>query len=290
MDFAANLNRLMDQAHMTQAELARATKMSSAQIAYLCSGRTKDPKLSTVVKISYALRCTIEDLADPADSLTPPDQAVIRTLIEDEKNPERGARSYSNDPPTPIEEALAESMRFLLREKHFDKISITEICEHAGVSRRTFYRHFADKYDLLTWNFYWDVSRKIEHHDDWVSWDYVPVMCRLFNEDRAYYRNAYLVVGRNSFREYATRRMYPLVAHDFTNCDVYPELKERLIIHSIAFVYDAIMFWLDYAPDVPPERFSLSLRRDFGTFIRILCETAERAPRHEPPSSTGAMY
>lgn len=92
MDFAANLNRLMDQAHMTQAELARATKMSSAQIAYLCSGRTKDPKLSTVVKISYALRCTIEDLADPADSLTPPDQAVIRTLIEDEKilNAEHG--------------------------------------------------------------------------------------------------------------------------------------------------------------------------------------------------------
>jgi hypothetical protein len=128
------------------------------------------------------------------------------------------------------------------------------------------------------------ISQKIAHHDDWVSWDYVPVMCRLFNEDRAYYHNAYMVVGRNSFREYATRRMYPLVAHDFAGCDVYSELKERMIIHSIAFVYDAIMFWLDYAPDVTPERFSRSLRRDFGVFTRVLCESAERAPRYEEAS------
>lgn len=281
MDFAANLSRFMERAQMTQAELARATKMSTAQIAYLCSGKTKDPRLSTMVKISYALRCTLDDLAGPPDGAAPLDQVVIRSLAEEEKDPIRSARSYSDDPPTPVEVALAESMRMLLRAKRFDDISIMEICERAGVSRRTFYRHFVDKYDLLTWNFYRDVSQKIEHHDDWVSWDYVPVMCRLFNADRAYYRNAYTVVGRNSFREYATRRMYPLVAHDFANCDVYMELKERLIIHSIAFVYEAIMTWLDYAPDVTPERFSRSLRHDFGAFSRILCESAERPPRYD---------
>lgn len=284
MDIATNLNRLMNQAGMTQAELARATKMSTAQIAYLCSGKTKDPKLSTMAKISFVLRCTLDDLAGSTDSTAPLDQTVVRTLVEEEKDPKRSARSYSDDPPSPTEQALAESMRTLLREKRFEGITITEICKRAGVSRRTFYRHFIDKYDLLTWSFYHNVSQKIKHHDDWVSWDYVPVMCRLFSEDRDYYRNAYLVVGRNSFREYATRRMYPLVAHDFVDCDAYSELKERLIIHSIAFVYDAIMLWLDYAPDVTPERFSRSLRRDFGAFARVLCESAERAPRSDEAS------
>lgn len=281
MDFATNLNRLMKQANMTQAELARATNMSTAQIAYLCSGKTKDPKLSTMAKISFVLRCTLDELAGFIETTAPLDQTVVRTLVEEEKNPERSAQPYSNEPPSPTEQALAESMRALLREKRFEKITIAEICGHAGTSRRTFYRHFIDKYDLLTWSFYRDISQKIEHHDDWVSWDYVPVMCQLFSEDPAYYRNAYQVVGRNSFREYATRRMYPLMARDFVNCDAYPELKERLIIQSIAFVYDAIMFWLDYAPEVTPERFSRSLRRDFGSFTRILCESAERAPRYE---------
>lgn len=41
------------------------------------------------------------------------------------------------------------SMLDLLRKKDFDKISIIEIIEHAGVSRNSFYRNFKDKEDIL---------------------------------------------------------------------------------------------------------------------------------------------
>ena len=41
------------------------------------------------------------------------------------------------------------SMLDLLREKKFEKISIIEIIEHAGVSRNSFYRNFKDKEDIL---------------------------------------------------------------------------------------------------------------------------------------------
>ena len=40
------------------------------------------------------------------------------------------------------------SMLDLLREKKFEKISIIEIIEHAGVSRNSFYRNFKDKEDI----------------------------------------------------------------------------------------------------------------------------------------------
>lgn len=38
----------------------------------------------------------------------------------------------------------------LLNEKEFEDISVTEICDAAMIRRPTFYTHFLDKYDFLT--------------------------------------------------------------------------------------------------------------------------------------------
>lgn len=44
---------------------------------------------------------------------------------------------------------LIESLLMLLQEKSFDEISISEICDNAGVHRATFYKHFNDKTEFL---------------------------------------------------------------------------------------------------------------------------------------------
>lgn len=44
---------------------------------------------------------------------------------------------------------LSESLLDLLHVKPFSEISVTEVCERAMVRRATFYRHFADKEELL---------------------------------------------------------------------------------------------------------------------------------------------
>ena len=46
---------------------------------------------------------------------------------------------------------LAAAVVELCGEMPFSKIRVRTICEHAGVSRRTFYNHFRDKYELLPW-------------------------------------------------------------------------------------------------------------------------------------------
>ena len=37
----------------------------------------------------------------------------------------------------------------ILSEKPFDELTVTELCEKAGLSRITFYTHYADKYELV---------------------------------------------------------------------------------------------------------------------------------------------
>lgn len=47
--------------------------------------------------------------------------------------------------------ALSESLFNLLSEKLFSAITVNMICDKALVHRTTFYKHFYDKYDLLSY-------------------------------------------------------------------------------------------------------------------------------------------
>lgn len=41
----------------------------------------------------------------------------------------------------------------LIKEKDFDNLSVSEICERAGVHRATFYKHFDDKFEFISYCF-----------------------------------------------------------------------------------------------------------------------------------------
>lgn len=50
-----------------------------------------------------------------------------------------------------LKDCLATSYIQLLEKKEKDKISVQEICQQAGVSRPTYYRHFYEKDEVLLW-------------------------------------------------------------------------------------------------------------------------------------------
>lgn len=45
--------------------------------------------------------------------------------------------------------ALYESLIYLLKEKEYEEIKVSDLCQKALINRSTFYAHFNDKYDLL---------------------------------------------------------------------------------------------------------------------------------------------
>ena len=47
--------------------------------------------------------------------------------------------------------ALAASLKSLITENNFDKVTIADITDNIGLNRQTFYYHFADKQELLYW-------------------------------------------------------------------------------------------------------------------------------------------
>ena len=59
---AKRILKRMDELDMSQADLARKTGMTTANIAYIVNGKTQDPRLSTVIALARALGITLDDL------------------------------------------------------------------------------------------------------------------------------------------------------------------------------------------------------------------------------------
>ena len=48
---------------------------------------------------------------------------------------------------------FAKSLKDLMVNQSLDKMTVTDIVKHSGMTRQTFYRYFKDKYDLVNWYF-----------------------------------------------------------------------------------------------------------------------------------------
>lgn len=172
--------------------------------------------------------------------------------------------------------ALAESMKTLMRERPFSKISVDDICKSANVSRRNFYRHFPDKYALLNWIYYDDYFSKLIYHDDCVVWDYFPQICEHFYNDRAFFRNAIQVEGQNSLRTYCQELLYPLFMRDYKDTFISDKSAEFYIRRITDALFEYMKEWLKSEPCIPPDKFAAHVRKSVAKHARRTWEIASR--------------
>ena len=100
---------------------------------------------------------------------------------------------------------LYEALVQLLKEKTFEEIKVSDICEYAIINRSTFYAHYSDKYDLLS-SFIQDLRLSLaaeleKNKNISTSKEYYLEMLRLFfghvDEKREFY-SAIMVNNQNS--------------------------------------------------------------------------------------------
>ncbi|MBS6398275.1 MAG: TetR/AcrR family transcriptional regulator C-terminal domain-containing protein [Clostridiales bacterium] len=113
--------------------------------------------------------------------------------------------------------ALAAALRELMEEIPFDKIQIAHICERCDMSRKSFYYHFRDKYDLLNWIFDTEIiayvqtfssSCELEQHISELR-----NVCKYFYDNRNFYRKALKIEGQNSFSDHFRECIIPILRY-----------------------------------------------------------------------------
>ncbi len=99
-------------------------------------------------------------------------------------------------------EILAESFMELSASKPISKITIAEITENCSMTSPTFYRHFKDKYDLISWIFVQEAQKNVDRigQEGYLWKDTLLDGLRYYAENRKYMINALKhTSGRDSF-------------------------------------------------------------------------------------------
>jgi AcrR family transcriptional regulator len=65
---------------------------------------------------------------------------------------------------------IADAFLSLTRRRPYQEITVTDIIEAAGCSRRTYYYHFKDKQDLVIWIFRSEFSEELKRVFPPISW------------------------------------------------------------------------------------------------------------------------
>ena len=156
---------------------------------------------------------------------------------------------------------LAQALKTLMSAKPFSKISVGDICEQCSVSRKSFYYHFQDKYDLMNWIFYVEFIGTIHPAIQTDGAQLLHCICAYFYQEQHFYRNALSVHGQNSFQEYFMETIEPFVLVLIQ--DLIPDHEE--IPFFVTFYTDALLAslirWLNEGARIPPEKYAQLLMK-----------------------------
>jgi probable dihydroxyacetone kinase regulator len=97
---------------------------------------------------------------------------------------------------------LAASLKRIVSNKPFSKVSVSEIVQDCGVNRKTFYYHFTDVYGLLKWTLEQEAITVVAQFD--LISEYEEVVCFVMNyveENNPFLKNVYNSMGRDTLKQ-----------------------------------------------------------------------------------------
>lgn len=110
---------------------------------------------------------------------------------------------------------IAQGMKQLLEEKAFEDISVGDIAKHCRISRNTIYYHFRDKYDIISWIFFSEITPLIGDSAKIGHWaEGLLALCSYMQENRSFYIKVLQIQGQNSFSQ-CLMEFYANLAQNF---------------------------------------------------------------------------
>ncbi|MCR5148872.1 MAG: TetR/AcrR family transcriptional regulator C-terminal domain-containing protein [Eubacterium sp.] len=165
--------------------------------------------------------------------------------------------------------ALAASLRLLMKEKNFEKISVSDICDGCNMNRKSFYYHFRDKYDLLNWIFDIDFLENvkifelsdIDPHENGSEflWEIIARLADYFYKEKEFYRKALMIEGQNSFKDHFHDSLFPVIRYYFADV-VGGEEGDFFTSVMCDTSISALVRWLMEDKPMQPERFVQAFR------------------------------
>lgn len=157
-----------------------------------------------------------------------------------------------------VKETLADSLIKLTKTKPISKITVQDIVTECNTSRRTFYNHFQDKYELINWIYESKSNEILSCFTDSKSWyECLIDIYNYFYSNKTYFMNISSFSGQNSFIDafYVHTRDYLFhhVEKNYGQEYLTEDLIYSIDYNSYGQVYMCIK-WISNGMPVPPEK------------------------------------
>lgn len=156
MSFGSNIKNRRKNLNLTQTELAEKMGFRHKSAISHYENDCRKGSIKTAKRFAEALNCSIEELLNDTAADTESKQMPPRPSSLHASNQKKHSRASSFSSQTRID--LTEAFWKLYEKKNIQKIKVHEICSLAGYNRSSFYRYFADVYDVLE-----QIENKIIH-------------------------------------------------------------------------------------------------------------------------------
>lgn len=109
---------------------------------------------------------------------------------------------------------LASSLKNMMQQTDFNKISINDLVKDAGLNRNSFYYHFGNVFDLLNYIFETDAAKIIQEINFECDRDLkraVYLTMDYIDKNRAFCTCAYKSLGKNELRKFLNRNFQNII-------------------------------------------------------------------------------
>lgn len=128
---------------------------------------------------------------------------------------------------------IARALRELMCQRPLDKITVQDLMERAEMKRQSFYYHFQDIYDVLGWICERQLGAPLREDPDLDFEAWCLRLVGLLEEDRVFYRRAFLAGNPEIVRDFCQRLVRPRMSRL-----LFLEDDPRLLSRQQAFVVD----------------------------------------------------
>ena len=169
---------------------------------------------------------------------------------------------------------LAQTLRELLQEKRFSKISISDIAYRAGVNRKTFYYHFRSTDALLAWMIEsetFDTVKEVNILSNNLI-DTINFALDYLEQNQELLRSVNSAIGRSSVHKFLYHNLYPVILSVLGQIDedksLEPGFKDFIAEFYTEAVAGVLQNWI--------EKPILRDRNEITEYILRLVEDAKR--------------
>ena len=157
---------------------------------------------------------------------------------------------------------LGSTLKEMMAEKPFDKITVSELTKRCGLNRQTFYYHFETIIDLFKWMLYEETGPLLDRFSqDPYQWkeavlqilyymkeNSATVLCALRSIENQQIRAFFTDYFRQAFNG-----LFSFICEDL---DVDQEFKEFMMTLHITGAAGLAIQWLEYGMKESPEQIS----------------------------------